>query len=109
MTPAAAVLVRLQQAGASITLRPGGKLWLQPLRVLTPDLLAEARAYRDEIFALLNALPEAPTTLLEAVAHHAAELLEAAERNPAIRITDRAKAMEYFAARATADAIPSRP
>lgn len=54
---------------------------------------------------LFAAQPEPAVLNAKAVARRAAELLAAAQRNPAIRITDRANATEYFTARATADAV----
>jgi hypothetical protein len=44
-----------------------------------------------------------PALLPAAIARHAAELLAEAERNPAVRIIDLAKAREYFRGRAIAE------
>jgi hypothetical protein len=163
MTPAAALLDRLRQAGATVSLRPDGKLSLQPARVLTPELLAEAKGHRDELVALLASPPPRddpapeprPTSLSGAERERIARqtdrelerenratmerlfgdaspppaavietapqgpprpseaeieargdaLLAEAQANPAVRITDEAKAAEYFHSRAIADAI----
>jgi hypothetical protein len=59
MTPAAAFLDRLRQSGVSVSLRPNGKLWMQPKAALTPELLAAAKGARDELAALLVLKPPA--------------------------------------------------
>ena len=55
MTPAAALLSRLRERGVNVSLRPDGKLFLQPKIALTPDLLVEAKKHRDALAALLEA------------------------------------------------------
>jgi hypothetical protein len=53
MTPATALLERFRAHGVSASLRADGKLWLEPKKALTPELLAAAKAHRDALVALL--------------------------------------------------------
>lgn len=46
-------LDRLRKRGIRVSLRPDGRLWLEPKAALTPDLLAEAKAHKDAIAVLL--------------------------------------------------------
>lgn len=51
--PAAHFLDRLGERGLSVSLRPDGKLWLEPKAALTTELLAEAKIRREDLVALL--------------------------------------------------------
>jgi hypothetical protein len=53
MTPASDLLGRIRAAGVSVSLEPDGRLRVQPLSALPSDLLAAAKAHRDELVAQL--------------------------------------------------------
>jgi len=61
-----ALLARLEAAGATLRRAPDGTLRLRPSRPLPPDLLAEARAKRDDL-AILVAEREAEDAEREAI------------------------------------------
>ncbi|MDJ0391367.1 hypothetical protein QMO56_24985 [Roseomonas sp. E05] len=61
-----ALLARLEAVGATLRRAPDGSLRLRPSRPIPPDLLAEARAQRDDL-ALMVAEREAENAEREAI------------------------------------------
>ena len=80
---------------AGARLRP--RIWVEHLDRLSDDLRAGLRAREVEVLRVLLGCDPARIAALAAV------LLTEHGNNPAVRITDRAKALAYFTARATAE------
>ncbi len=55
MSAAAQILVELKERKVHVEPRPGGKLYLVPIRAVDPALLAKVRAHKAELLALLAA------------------------------------------------------
>jgi hypothetical protein len=54
VSPVGILLACIEEAGANVRVEPDGRIRLQPISALPPDLLAEARAHGNELAALLR-------------------------------------------------------
>ena len=58
------LLDRLRASGATVSLEANGRIFLKPLNALSPELLAEVKAHRDDLSELLGyqgpAIPPLP-------------------------------------------------
>jgi hypothetical protein len=53
MSAATDLVARIEASGVAVCLEPDGRIRLDPMDALAPDLLATAKAHRDELAALL--------------------------------------------------------
>jgi|UniRef100_A0A8J4M6N3 hypothetical protein len=94
MSGAAKLRERLEAAGITLAIGEQNNLEWQSEADPPPELLAEARRLKPELLALLRAeAANDPGAEVEALAE---ALLAEAERHPATRIPDRAKALAYY-------------